>query len=259
MQNVDFGKTHDDYKMHRKGFPDEFFDCLSDDGLIKDSLRVLDLGTGTGTVARGFAKRGGVVTGLDKSEQMMGQAKALDAENGVTIAYVVGKAEEANLDARSFDLVTAGQCWHWFQRDKAAQEAHRLLTDDGRILICYFDWIPMPGNVVSMTEALIKEFNPDWKMGDGNGFYPWWLKDLYQNGFQDCRTQSFDQMVPYTQEAWMGRIRASAGVGATLSPEIVQEFDEEHKRRLTDMFGEDDLRVHHRIWWVTAGKAVLNE
>ena len=106
-----------------------------------------------------------------------------------------------------------------------------------------------------MTEALIKEFNPEWKMDGGNGSYPLWLMDLCQNGFQDCRTQSFDQMVPYTQEAWIGRVRASAGVGATLSPGRVQSFDEEHQRRLTEMFGRGDLRVHHRVWWVTAGKS----
>lgn len=252
--NVDFGKTHSDYKKHRKGFPDAFFDHLIKDGLITKGMAVLDLGTGTGTVARGFAVRGANVTGLDKSEQLMGEAKALDKNAGVSVAYVTGAAEATGLEAQSFDLIAAGQCWHWFERDKAAREAHRLLKNDGRILICHFDWLPMPGNVVAMTEALIEEFNPDWKMGGGTGFYPQWLKDLYQNGFEDCRTQSFDEMTPYTQEAWIGRIRASAGVGATLSPEKVQDFDAEHQKRLTAMFGDDDLKAHHRIWWVTAKK-----
>ncbi len=39
---------------------------------------MLDLGTGTGTIARGLAKRGCVVTGLDPSDAMLEQAKALD-------------------------------------------------------------------------------------------------------------------------------------------------------------------------------------
>ena len=254
MTGVDFGKTQGDYRKHRKGFPEEFFDTLAANGLITQGITVLDLGTGTGTVARGFARQDAIVTGLDKSEQLMGEAKALDKEAGVSIEYVIGSAEDTGLEAQTFDLVAAGQCWHWFQRDKAAQETHRLLKNDGRVLICHFDWLPMPGNVVAMTEALIEEFNPDWTMGGGTGFYPQWLKDLYQNGFDECRTQRFDQMVPYTQEAWIGRIRASAGVDATLSPEKVKEFYQEHQKRLTEMFGDEDLRVHHRIWWVSAKK-----
>ena len=158
LKDVDFGKTHDDYKAHRGGFPGEFFDRLDEDDFIKEGMTVLDLGTGTGTVARGFAKLGATVTDLDKSEQLLREAKALDAEDNLTVAYVVGKAKETNFGSKSFDIVAAGQCWHWFERGKAAQKARRLLKNTGRILICHFDWIPMPGNVVSMTEALIKEF-----------------------------------------------------------------------------------------------------
>ncbi len=64
MESVDFDKTHGDYRKHRKGFPDEFFDALVESGQIKGDMTVLDLGTGTGTVARGFARRGAVVTGV---------------------------------------------------------------------------------------------------------------------------------------------------------------------------------------------------
>ena len=112
MKDVDFGRTHDDYKAYRRGFPGEFFDRLVEDEVIKEGMTVLDLGTGTGTVARGFAKRDAVVIGLDKSELLLREAKALDAEDNVTVAHVVGKAEETSFGSESFDIVAAGQCWH---------------------------------------------------------------------------------------------------------------------------------------------------
>ena len=51
-------------------------------------MRALDLGTGTGTIARGLALRGCEVTGLDRSAPLMEQAAELDRVAGVVVKYV---------------------------------------------------------------------------------------------------------------------------------------------------------------------------
>ncbi len=43
--------------------------------LSKQAIPLVDLGTGTGTLARGFAQRGCNVIGLDISAQLLEQAK----------------------------------------------------------------------------------------------------------------------------------------------------------------------------------------
>ena len=162
---ADFGKTASDYGRHRAGFPDEFFDRLSAMGILKPGMRALDLGTGTGTIARGLALRGCDVVGLDRSTPLMEQAAELDRDVGVVVRYVNAPAEDTGQDAASFDLVTAGQCWHWFDRPRAAAEARRVLKSGGRLVIAHFDWIPLPGNMVEATEKLIEKHNPKWKLG----------------------------------------------------------------------------------------------
>jgi SAM-dependent methyltransferase len=150
-------------------------------------------------------------------------------------------------------VVTAGQCWHWFDRPKAAREVKRILKPNGRIIIAHFDWIPLPGNVVDLTEELIGQHNPQWTYRGGTGIYPQWLRDLGQAGFADIRTFSFDVNVPYSAEAWRGRIRASAGVGASLSPAQVENFDSELKRLLEERFQASDktvLQIPHRVFTV---------
>ena len=57
-------------------------------GIVRAGMKALDLGTGTGTVARGLARSGLEVTGLDKSTALMEQAKLLDADAGVAVRYV---------------------------------------------------------------------------------------------------------------------------------------------------------------------------
>lgn len=248
--DVDFGKTASDYARHRAGFPDRFFDRLFKDGIVAKGDRVLDLGTGTGTVARGLAKRDCVVMGLDPSEALVEQAKGLDRDAGVTIRYVQARAENTGLRDASFDIVTAGQCWHWFDRARAALEARRLLVTSGRLVICHFDWLPLPDNVVEATETLIRAHNPAWTFHGGTGIHRASFADLSQGGFVDIESFSFDVSVPYSHEAWLGRIRASAGIAASLPPEAVERFNTAHRELLARKFPGDPLHIPHRVFTV---------
>lgn len=47
---VDFGRTAEDYARHRQGFPPRFFEILEARGVVHPDDRVVDLGTGTGTL-----------------------------------------------------------------------------------------------------------------------------------------------------------------------------------------------------------------
>ncbi len=250
--NVDFGKSADDYRKHRAGFPPELIERLKAFGLGLPAQQVLDLGTGTGTLARQFAVAGCEVKALDISQAMMAQAQELDQDSDVSVAYHVGHAEDLPFGDETFDLIIAGQCWHWFKGDEAAQSARAHLKPTGALVICHFDWIPLDDNVVAATEALILKHNPDWAFANGVGMYPAWLADVARAGFKHRETFSFDLDVPYSPDDWVGRIRASAGVGASLPPEKVKTFDAELRHVLAERFPEKVLAVPHRVWSLVA-------
>lgn len=245
---IDFGLTALDYARHRAGFPDAFFDRLAGMSIACPGRSALDLGTGTGTVARGLALRGFDVVGLDRAQPMLEQARQLDKAAGVSVRYIMARAEETGLESASFDLVTAGQCWHWFDRARATGEVFRLLRPGGRLVVAHFDWIPLPGNIAGATERLMKHHNPEWKLAGGLGLYPLWPRDMAVGGFTGIETFSFDLDVPYSHEAWRGRIRASAAIGAALAPERVASFDTDLKNMLEDKFPQQPLMVLHRVF-----------
>ena len=58
---------------------------------------ILELGCGTGRLAIPLAREGFAVTGIDRSEAMLDQARTKSAQDGVSVAWV-------NADMRDFDL-----------------------------------------------------------------------------------------------------------------------------------------------------------
>ncbi|MCC2664971.1 MAG: methyltransferase, partial [Geminicoccaceae bacterium] len=218
------------------------------DGVVAAGQRLLDLGTGTGSLARGFARRGVPVVGLDRSPAMLEQARRLDRAAGVRVAYLAARAESTGLRGASFEVVSAGQCWHWFERARAAREVRRLLRKGGRVIIAHFDWLPLAGNVVEATERLILQHSPDWRGHGGSSLHPAWLGDLALAGFVGLETFSFDQAMSYRRAAWRGRVRASAGIAASLDRAAVARFDAEHEAMLARDFPADPLLVPHRCW-----------
>ncbi len=251
-RKVDFGRAAADYARHRAGFPPRFFTALADQLNLRPGVRALDIGTGTGTVARGLAALGLAVDGIDPSDALMAQARLLDDAEGLSVTYRAGHAEALPFAGASFDLITAGQCWHWFDRPRAAAEAARVLRPGGTLVICHFDWLPLPGNMVEATEDLIRTYSPDWTLGRGTGLYPQWLADLSGAGFTGIETASFDHDQPYTHEGWRGRIRASAPVKASLDEAGVARFDADLAALLAARFPQVLLAVPHRVWWASA-------
>jgi SAM-dependent methyltransferase len=250
---VDFGRTAHDYVNHRVGFPDSLFERLRHKGIGTPKHVVLDLGTGTGVMARGFARGGCHVTGLDISPLLIAESKKLDAQAQVKIDYILGPAESIPLPSASVDIVSAGQCWHWFDRRAVLGEVLRLLRPGGVLMIAAFDWIPFGRNIVEQTEELIEKHNPAQpkphiRLAMGAGLYPPFVRDLSEGGLSDIETWSYDHSVRYSHAGWRGRIRASQGVGATLPAPKVAAFDEELTQLLRTHFPSDPIDIPHRVW-----------
>lgn len=247
-KDVDFGHTAQDYARHRAGFPDSFFQRLWNDGFLDGPRVALDVGTGTGTLARGLALKGLEVTGIDPALPLLDAAAALDKAAGVQVLYRPGTAEATDLPAQAFDIVTAGQCWHWFEQEAALAEMRRVLRPRGRLVVAYFDWHHDAGPVEEMYR-LRKKYNPAWKSGGWPlGFYPQGPGELSFAGWRSLKSFAYTEDVPYTHEAWRGRMRAYAGIGGSLPPDAVRAFDDEFADVLKQKFPREPMMIPHKLW-----------
>lgn len=253
----DFGKAAADYAKHRQGFPEDFFPRIAALGCGLPDQRVLDIGTGTGLLARALAQRGCRVTGLDPNAALLDQARRLDQAAGVAIDYVQASAEATGLPDGAFDVVTAATCWHWFDRDRAAAECARLLAPNGKLLIAQLDWHFAPGGIASRTWQLVGRFTPASEPARGGTFlYPEWTRELMRAGLTSWEMFAYTTVLDYTPEAWRGRVRASAGVGPVMDAETLARFDAALAAMLREATGgAEKFPVGHRIFALVARKA----
>ena len=249
---VDFGRTATDYARHRPGFPAQLFDEVRASGIGLAGQRVLDLGTGTGTLARGFAERGCLAVGIDPSPAMLAEAATSAAEAGLTVRWVHARAEATGFSDGDFDVVCAGMCWHWFDRPRVAAEVTRLLRPGGAMVIAYFSYLADPGTVGALTEELVLRYHPSWSFAGEDGRHPQYVDDLVTAGLRHLRT--FDVVIPmsFTHEAWRGRFRACNGV-VMLPPEALAAFDADLARLLVERFPEP-IVSEHRLFGMIAEK-----
>lgn len=246
----DWGKASDNYAKYRDIYPEEFYERIIDLGLCTKGQKVLDLGTGTGVLPRNMYKYGAEFVGADISENQIAYAEKLSQEGGMDIKYIVSPSEKIDIADNTFDVVTACQCFAYFDKKTVLPEIYRLLKPDGHLCILFMNYLPSESEIAAESERLILKYNPDWtgshynpdkhKKQDGT---PDWCEGMFimENYF------GYDINIRFTRESWNGRMKTCRGIGAaSISDEKKTEWEAEHRAYLEGM--PESFDIPH---WVT--------
>ena len=68
-------------------------------------------------------------------------------------------AEDADFPDGIFDVITACQCFWYFDHKKISPELARMLKDDGRLVILYMAWLPFEDRIAGASEELVLKYS----------------------------------------------------------------------------------------------------
>ncbi len=127
---------------YRPPYPQEVFDILAH--LITDEPRaVLDVGAGSGDIARHLIDSVERIDAVDFSQNMIERGKQLPNGNHPHLNWIYGRAEEVPLTP-PYALITAGSSIHWTDWPVAFPRFRSLLTPNGYLALIYRRTLPMP-------------------------------------------------------------------------------------------------------------------
>lgn len=238
-QKFDFGKTSKFYAKHRDIYPEKLFDRLHKIGIGTEGSQWLDLGTGTGVVPRGMAKYGADIIATDISENQIVEAKEL-SKGMDNIRYIVSSAEDINYPDNSFDVITAFQCFWYFDPKVIVPKIRSMLKPDGIFLKVYMGYMKEE-TITQDSNSLVKKINGSWNGASAS------VKDLTTHYFDEAQMETMIVELPFTRETWHGRMMASRGVMASMNEEQIALFDREHRKMLEEKYPEE-FTIKHKIF-----------
>src|ERR1700761_34766 len=131
-----FATTAEFYEQYRPPYPAAFFRAVADKLKLDKRHALIDLGTGPGPLALGFAPYVGRVVGVDPEAAMLAAARAAATRAGAETSFIEGKAEDLPNTIGSFDVVAIGRALHWMDHAALGPVFARLVASGGAIAIC---------------------------------------------------------------------------------------------------------------------------
>ena len=144
-----FGSASEQYDRFRPGPPPG----LIEDLVAAQPIDVLDVGCGTGKVARDLIGRGMRVTGVEVDERMAAIAR------GHGIPVEVAEFESWDARGRGFDLITCGDAWHWIDPVRGTGKAGSLLRCGGTLAV-FWSYCLLDDDVAGRFQRVYDEHAP---------------------------------------------------------------------------------------------------
>jgi SAM-dependent methyltransferase len=202
-----FSNRVENYIKYRPGYPNEVIETLrSECGLAPGSI-IADIGSGTGILTEIFLRNGNVVYGIEPNREMREAAERL-LKDYQRFRSVAAQAEETTLPDCSVDFITAGQSFHWFDREKTRAEFARMLKSQGWVALIWNERLTTTTPFLVALEQLLKDYSTDYEKVDHRRIDDEVIRDFF--GSNPFRLKQFNNIQVFDYEGVKGRLLSSS-------------------------------------------------
>lgn len=123
------------YQKYRPNYPPEAIDYIYTSLDLRNKV-LTDIGAGTGIMTELFLKRGNLVYAVEPNDEMRSEAEKL-LSHYANFKSITGTAENTQLTEKTVDCIICAQAFHWFNTEESKREFHRILKDDGHVVLVW--------------------------------------------------------------------------------------------------------------------------
>ncbi len=160
-----FSGRVENYVKYRPGYQSGVIETLAKECRLTNNSVVADVGSGTGILSQLFLKNGNRVFGVEPNREMRGAGERL-LKQYRNFTSVDGTAEATTLPECSVGFITAGQAFHWFNREQARKEFSRILKPEGWVTLIWNERLTDTSPFLCAYEELLQKYGTDYAAVD---------------------------------------------------------------------------------------------
>lgn len=201
----EFGKVAARYERYRTAYSPAFFRRIL--SLAPHSNpTVLDVGCGTGKSTFGLTQRGTRVVGCDPDGKMLREARRVARRLRKKVRFVRCRAERLPFPNASFDMVTVGTAFHWFDKQRSLREIKRVLRPGGAVVVY---WARLDHQLFNKRNLSTVFKGLSWRPS-GVSRASDNRRALHAAGFTSVHRASLHYSEHYSLTSWLGEIQTTS-------------------------------------------------
>jgi SAM-dependent methyltransferase len=239
-----FSNRVENYVKYRPTYPQDVISLLESECGLTPASVIADVGSGTGILSELFLKHGNRVFGVEPNREMRAAGDKFLAKYS-KFSSIDATAEATALVSTSIDFITAGQAFHWFDRQRSRAEFARILKPGGWVVLMWNGFRVESSPVNNAYQQLVLKYGTDYQevrrevIGSD-------IESFYAPGVCHCVRFEFQQGFDF--EGLRGRLLSSSYAPEPDHPhyqpmllELQEIFDDHQKAGKISLHYETEL------------------
>jgi len=201
-----FSNRVDNYVKYRPSYPSAIIDFLQKEYQLATDKMIADIGSGTGISSTLFLDKNYRVIGVEPNKEMREKSEEL-LSRYKNFKAIDATAENTQLDDHSIDVITAGQAFHWFDKEACKKEFKRIIKPDGIVVLIWNERLAESAFEQEYDELIVKH-SIDYKKIDHRNIDEKNIQDFFHPNTVALKIFSNQQIFDF--EGLKGRLLSSS-------------------------------------------------